>query len=281
MTSTKETNDQIVHRTPTSSISSELTEKLNLLKGILKDMSSVAVAYSAGVDSTLLLYIAHEVLGDRMCAITATSFVFPENEKEEASGFTREHGIPLLFFEFRPMEVPGFRENPPSRCYHCKKALFTELLSVAEKQGYAHVAEGTNVDDLSDDRPGLRALEELGIQSPLREAGLTKKDIRELSRQFGLPTWDKPSFACLASRFPYGDPITEKQLSMVGQAEAYLATLGLKQYRVRIHNSLARIEVLPGEIHRLAEPEISAGITARLKQLGFRYVTLDLAGYHG
>ena len=137
------------------------------------------------------------------------------------------------------------------------------------------------MDDLSDDRPGLRSLEELGIRSPLREAGLTKKDIRELSRQFGLPTWDKPSFACLASRFPYGDPITEKQLSMVGQAEAYLATLGLKQYRVRIHNSLARIEVLPGEIHRLAEPEIRDGITARLKLLGFRYVTLDLTGYHG
>ena len=173
MTSTKETNDQIVHRTPTSSISSELTEKLNLLKGILKDMSSVAVAYSAGVDSTLLLYIAHEVLGDRMCAITATSFVFPENEKEEASGFTREHGIPLLFFEFRPMEVPGFRENPPSRCYHCKKALFTELLSVAEKQGYAHVAEGTNVDDLSDDRPG-------GVRDP-------KSTPRGRSHQEGYP----------------------------------------------------------------------------------------------
>ena len=261
------------------SLTPELTEKLRRLEEILKAMDSVAVAYSAGVDSTFLLYMAHRVLGSQVLAITAVSPLFPENEGADAAAFTEEHGILHHVISFQPLGLPCFEENPPDRCYYCKTALFNEIRWIAEEACYAYVAEGTNMDDLGDYRPGLRAIEELKIRSPLREAGLTKSDIRILSKHFGLSTWDKPSFACLASRFPYGDAITEEKLAMVGQAEAYLASLGLRQYRVRIHDLIARIEVEPPELERLAKPEIRGPLAEKLQSLGFRYVTLDLTGY--
>ena len=260
-------------------LSPELTEKLHLLEDILRKMESVTVAFSAGVDSTFLLYMAHRVLGGQAAAITATSPLFPEDEGVEAEAFTAEHGIIHHVFSFQPLGLPCFEENPQDRCYYCKTALFREIRWYAEESCYAYVAEGTNVDDLGDYRPGLRALEEQKIRSPLREAGLTKADVRALSRHFGLSTWDKPSFACLATRFPFGDEITEERLSMVGQAEAYLKSLGLRQYRVRIHDLIARIEVEPQDLERLAAPGVREPLVEHFQSLGFRYVTLDLAGY--
>ncbi len=253
--------------------------KLERLRERLRVIGSAAVAFSSGVDSTFLLRVAHEELGERVVAVTARSHSFPKRELDEATAFCRAEGVRHEVIDSEELDIPGFAENPPDRCYHCKKELFGRLLAFARENGLAAVLEGSNIDDDGDYRPGRRAIRELGIVSPLHEAGLTKAEIRALSREMGLPTSDKPSFACLASRFPYGERITASGLERVEKAEQWLldAGLDLTQLRVRSHGDLARIEVPPGDIPRLASR--AAEIAAAFKDLGFAYVTLDLSGY--
>jgi len=256
-----------------------LQEKYEELKEYIKELGSVAVAYSSGVDSTFLLKVAHDVLGDNAVALTARSSSFPQREWKEAEAFTKENGIRHLVVQSKELEIEGFSENPPNRCYLCKKELFSKMKEMAHQHGFQQVAEGSNVDDLGDYRPGLAAIEELGIKSPLRHVGLTKDEIRHLSKEMGLPTWEKPSFACLASRFPYGETITSEKLKMVDEAEQLLLDLGFRQVRVRHHDTIARIEIEESQFPRIMEKEIRDKITKRFKEIGFTYVSLDLAGY--
>ena len=253
--------------------------KLETLRASLREAHSALVAFSSGVDSTFLLHVAHEELGDRVVAVTARSRSFPKRELDEAADFCRAEGVRHVVIDSEELDVPGFAENPPDRCYHCKRELFGKLVAFARENGLAAVLEGSNVDDDGDYRPGRRAIRELGVRSPLRDAGLTKAEIRALSRAMGLPTADKPSFACLASRFPYGERITAAGLERVERAERWLrdAGLGLSQLRVRSHGDLARIEVPSGDIPRLAAH--AAEISAALKEFGFAYTALDLQGY--
>lgn len=253
--------------------------KLERLRERLRVIGGAVVAFSSGVDSTFLLRVAHEELGDRVVAATARSHSFPNRELDEATAFCRAEGVRHVVIDSKELDIPGFAENPPDRCYHCKKELFGKLLAFARDNGLAAVLEGSNIDDDGDYRPGRRAIRELGIVSPLHEAGLTKTEIRALSRKMGLPTSDKPSFACLASRFPYGERITVRGLERVEKAEQWLldAGWGLTQLRVRSHGDLARIEVPPADIPRLAAR--ASEIAAAFKDLGFAYVTLDLLGY--
>ena len=253
--------------------------KLERLRERLRVIGGAVVAFSSGVDSTFLLRVAHEELGDRVVAATARSHSFPNRELDEATAFCRAEGVRHVVIDSEELDIPGFAENPPDRCYHCKRELFSKLLAFARDNGLAAVLEGSNIDDDGDYRPGRRAIRELGIVSPLHEAGLTKTEIRALSRKMGLPTSDKPSFACLASRFPYGERITVRGLERVEKAEQWLldAGWGLTQLRVRSHGDLARIEVPPADIPRLAAR--ASEIAAAFKDLGFAYVTLDLLGY--
>ena len=253
-------------------------QKMRKLSEYLAGLGSVAVAFSGGVDSTFLLQAAKDVLGDGVIALTAVSDFFPDRERREADAFCRERGIRQIICREEILKVPGVAENPANRCYLCKRALFEMFLAQAKRQGFSHVAEGSNLDDLGDYRPGLQAIAELGILSPLRECGFSKEDIRALSKEMGLPTASKPSYACLASRFAYGEEITGEKLAMVDQAEQLL-DLGFTQMRVRIHGTLARIEVLPEDFPRLAEPALRREIAEKLKTYGFSYVTADLAGY--
>ena len=257
----------------------DLQQKQRKIFQSLRAMGSAAVAFSAGVDSTLLLKLAHEALGDNCLAITVRSVFCPPRESEEAIEFCRREGIRHIVETVDVLAVPGVRMNPPDRCYLCKRALFTRLGEIARSNGAAHLLEGSNMDDLGDYRPGLRAIEELHVESPLRDAGLTKAEIRALSKELGLPTWEKPSYACLASRVAYGEELTGEKLAMVDAAEEYLRSLGARQCRVRVHGTLARIEVEPEAIARLAAADTACEVDRTLRSLGFSYVALDLRGY--
>lgn len=256
-----------------------LQEKYKILTEYLKSLGSVAVAFSSGVDSTFLLKAAHDVLGDNAIAVTARSCSFPERELKEAEAFTKNHGITHLIVDSEELDIEGFSDNPPNRCYLCKHELFSKMKTIAEQNGIHHVVEGSNVDDLGDYRPGLTAIQELGIKSPLRHAELTKDEIRELSKELGLPTWEKQSFACLSSRFPYGESITPERLKMVDEAEQLLLDLGFRQVRVRHHGTLARIEITEDQMGKILEKGIRDQINQRYKEIGFTYISLDLAGY--
>ena len=257
----------------------ETEKKMEFLKQALKNLGSAAIAFSSGVDSTFLLKMAHEVLGEHAVAITAKSDSFPKRELEEAEAFCKKEGIRQVVFESEELEIEGFGANPPNRCYLCKKAFLQKIKEIAKENGISFVAEGSNVDDEGDYRPGMQAVAELGIQSPLRAAGLTKREIRLLSKKMGLDTWDKPSFACLSSRFPYGEVITKERLAMVQQGEQLLQELGFSQFRVRIHGRMARIEVLPEDFPKLLQEETRNQITEKFREYGFAYAAMDLKGY--
>lgn len=259
----------------------EIDYKYRKLTETLERAGRIAVAFSAGVDSTLLLRAAADALGaDHVLAVTALSHSFPERENREAEQLCRDYGVRRILVEVDQLSIPGFRENPPDRCYLCKKVLFSKMIEAARERGFDKMAEGSNIDDLSDYRPGLKAVAELGVISPLREAGLSKSEIRELSGQLGLPTWNKPSFACLATRFVYGETISNEKLLRVEKSEGLLQDLGFGQFRVRIHGDdgrLARIEVPQSEFGKLMERRQE--ITRKLREFGFSYVSLDLEGY--
>lgn len=257
----------------------QLQKKHDKLKGILADMGSVLVAFSGGVDSTFLLKVAHDLLGDRACAITATSPTYPESEFRAAAELARLIGARQIVVASNELEIPGFAANPKDRCYHCKRELFQLCAVKGAELGYAVIADGSTLDDLDDYRPGRRALAELAVRSPLLEAGLGKSEIRALSRELGLPTWDKQAYACLASRFPYGVEITPERLGMVEICEEFLKESGIRTYRVRFHGETARIEVAEEEMPRLLEPAFRKELIGFFKKAGFTYVSLDLQGY--
>lgn len=254
-------------------------QKHQLLKQYLQELGSVAIAFSGGVDSTFLLKTAHDVLGGRVIAVTARSLSFPERELKEASEFCAREQIKQVFCDSAELQIEGFAQNPLNRCYLCKKELFAKIFAVARQHGIEQVAEGSNLDDDGDYRPGHMAVAELGVKSPLRQVGLAKDEIRALSQEMGLPTWDKPSFACLVSRFPYGQSITAEKLHMVDQAEQFLLDMGLRQVRVRHHGDLARIETDEAGFALLTEQKCRETVYQRFRQYGFTYIALDLLGY--
>ena len=256
-----------------------LAEKHKALKENLLALGSVAVAFSGGVDSTFLLAAAKEALGKNAIAITIRSGFVPAAEVEEATNFSRELGIYHELIDVDELAIEGVADNPPDRCYLCKKALFTRLKARAGELGVNFVVDGSNLDDVGDYRPGMRALAELDIKSPLREANLNKEEIRSLSQAMNLPTWDKPSFACLASRIPYGEKITKEKLLGVEKAEVFLMAQGFRQMRVRCHGNLARIEVPEEEFAKLADAEMRKKVDEAFKKIGFAYTAIDIKGY--
>ncbi len=264
---------------PSQPISSALSEKYDRLKALLQDLSRVLVAFSGGVDSTFLLKVAFDELGENVLAVIATSETYPEKEIQEATLLAESLKVRYRVIQSCEMENPDFVANPPDRCYHCKMELFSRMQVIADEENIPYVLDGANFEDTGDYRPGSRAAEELKVRSPLKETGFVKDEIRELSRHLGLPTWNKPAMACLSSRFPYYTRIHSEALGQIAQAEEFLRSLGLSQLRVRHHETIARIEVPPEDIARLMDPQLREAIVHRLKQLGYAYVTLDLAGY--
>ncbi|HEU0264964.1 MAG TPA: ATP-dependent sacrificial sulfur transferase LarE [Geobacterales bacterium] len=256
-----------------------LDKKQEALQRLIADMGSLLVAFSGGVDSTLLLKVAVSVLGERVVAFTATSPTYPASELSAAKSLAREMGVRQVIVNSNELEIPGFAANPHDRCYHCKRELFLRAIATARDAGVTWVADGSTVDDLSDYRPGRRALQELGVRSPLLEAEFSKEEVRQLSRKLGLPTWDKQPFACLASRFPYGVTITEERLQQVAACEELLKQEGFSLYRVRYHGETARIELAGEEMARVLEPSCRQRITEGFRAAGFTYVALDLDGY--
>lgn len=256
-----------------------LQEKYQLLKDNMKKRGSAAIAFSGGVDSTFLIKVANEVLGDKMIAVTATSSTYPERELKEAIQYAKDMGVKHIIISSEELDIEGFASNPKNRCYFCKKELFTKIYEVAKDNGIEYVFDGSNSDDTGDYRPGMQAARELEVISPLKEAGLTKEDIRVLSKELGLLTWDKPSFACLSSRFPYGNKITKDKLKMVEEAEQFLLDLGFRQVRVRHHGEIARIEVNPEERVQFFDVALMDKIGEKLKSIGYTYITLDMLGY--
>jgi pyridinium-3,5-biscarboxylic acid mononucleotide sulfurtransferase len=257
----------------------ELHEKLNRLKEQLRSLGSAAVAYSGGVDSTFLLKVAYEVLGDNVVAVTARSSTYPEREFNEAVKYIKEIGAKHIVIISEELEIEGFSQNPKNRCYFCKRELFSKIRALADEKGINAVLDGSNLDDTGDYRPGMQAAKEIKVISPLKENGLTKNDIRQLSKEMDIPTWNKPSFACLSSRFPYGNEITEPKLKMVEQAEQFLLNLGFRQLRVRHHEDIARIEVASHERSKFFDEDLMDKVAEEFKKIGYKYVTLDMQGY--
>jgi len=268
-----------MHKSSHRPLPEALQDKTTRLRELMESAESLLIAFSGGVDSTFLVRIAHDVLGDKAVAVTARSNIYPAFEYADAVAITQRIGIRHLTLDTHELDTAAFRNNPTNRCYHCKKNLFGRLIDMARDLNLARVADGSNADDANDIRPGMRATRELGVMSPLKEAGWRKDDIRMASRCLGLPTWNKPSCACLASRFPYGQPITEKGLAQIAQAEASLRDLGFGQVRVRHHGPTARIEILATAIPHLMNEALRRQVVSRLKSLGYTYVTLDLEGY--
>lgn len=254
---------------------------MDRLKRILKKMGRVVIAFSGGVDSTFLVNVAKDVLGRKnVLAVTAASETFPRSELKDAKRLARRIGVDHIIIRTRELKNPDFKSNPPRRCYYCKSELFGRLKGIARKYGFRYISDASNYDDRKDFRPGSRAAKEKGIRSPLKEARITKKEVRRLSRRSGLPTWDKPSYACLASRIPYYETITGKKLNAIESAEEILRKrFGIKQVRVRCHGNIARIEVAPEDISRLVKAGEKKEIVKKLGTLGFKYVTVDLKGY--
>lgn len=255
------------------------SDKLAALKTILKEMNSAVVAYSGGVDSAFLLKAAVDELGNRVLAVTADSQTIPRAELEAATRLARLLGARHLIVNTNELSDPQFAANPPDRCYHCKKALFATLTKIARDKQIDYVIEGSNLSDLSDYRPGMKAVDQFRVRSPLKEAGLTKDEIRFLSREAGLPTWDKPAAPCLSSRIPYGSKITEERLRRIEAAEAFLHELGFRVLRVRDHGPVARIEVPKADLPRMLTDDLSQRVGEKLRELGFQYVTVDLSGF--
>lgn len=257
----------------------ELLDKYEKLKEILRELGKVAVAYSSGVDSTFLLKVAKDVLGENAVAITAHSNSFSKQEFEESIAFCENENIKHHILETNELEIAGFKENPIDRCYICKSSLFSNMKKIAKEEYDAVLVEGSNMDDEGDYRPGMKAIAELMIASPLREVGLYKEEIRILSKELKLDTWDKPSFACLATRIPYGEEITLEKLEMIEKAESLLFDLGMKQARVRCHGDMARIEVEVQDFPKILLDKNRMGIVNRFREFGFAYVSMDLCGY--
>jgi len=256
-----------------------MNNKLELLKQIIKNHGSMAVAYSGGVDSTFLAKVAYDVLGEKAVAITVKAGMVPEREIKDSIELAEQIGINQYFLELDAGEVEVFKTNPKDRCYHCKKHIFMNIKEKAREFGIECVADGSNLDDMGDYRPGMKAIKELNVASPLKEAGLTKDEIREYSKELGLGTWDKPAFACLATRFPYDVEITKEKLKTIEQAEDYLLELGFRQFRVRCHGDVARIEVVPEDRVKFFDVVFMDKVSKRFKEFGFVFVALDLEGY--